>query len=549
VREYSSRLIARVALLALSTVVCFGDTPVAQGSGRESSLLVLPFEAANAFRSPAESLHLELIRTLHRGSNLRVISADSVRRFLSSTPAMEMAEKVGATHLFRCSLKQVGEAVALTFDLRRADGSVLFVGTGELHTADLQNSLWEATGVIRQALGTPVLYAQRAGRSPQAYELHLNACGLQAKRALSLGAKISRLEECVRLWEEALRIDPGFSSAAECLSVAHSDLYSFFHSANVREHHRNRAKLWAEAAASSGHADVGEFGLAYYQYHVERDLVCALLAAEDVARKNPAFPEGLHLLARIYASLGRVRDSITVQRRALVIDPLNAAARNFLIESLSHARDHDGTSAAIAEFASSSEFGPDSAVVAMASYRCSGTLPTNLTRLTPEVSALWTWRQREYARGANLAGRTSEVLCRRSDCLRRLGRSEEAAAAAASALVLAEKVPALGIEPGALARALVRCGRLDDAVGVLRRHLSPQSLATPQAFPFAHEVELAEVYAYLGRPEAIEILRRLLALPSGLTVPMLRQDPSWDALRDNPEFQSLLEDPKNLMPF
>jgi hypothetical protein len=53
----------------------------------------------------------------------------------------------------------------------------------------------------------------------------------------------------------------------------------------------------------------------------------------------------------------------------------------------------------------------------------------------------------------------------------------------------------------------------------------------------------------LGREhEAIDLIRQLLLVPSGLTVPMLRVDPTWDKLRENVEFQALLSDPRNSVP-
>jgi hypothetical protein len=44
------------------------------------------------------------------------------------------------------------------------------------------------------------------------------------------------------------------------------------------------------------------------------------------------------------------------------------------------------------------------------------------------------------------------------------------------------------------------------------------------------------------------LLAKLLRVPSGLTVPMLKIDPAWDNLRDDPEFKALLADPKNSAP-
>jgi hypothetical protein len=53
---------------------------------------------------------------------------------------------------------------------------------------------------------------------------------------------------------------------------------------------------------------------------------------------------------------------------------------------------------------------------------------------------------------------------------------------------------------------------------------------------------LAMIYAQVGEPDlAVDQLDYLLSIPSRLSVPMLRLDPRWDPLRDDPRFQSLLE--------
>ena len=57
------------------------------------------------------------------------------------------------------------------------------------------------------------------------------------------------------------------------------------------------------------------------------------------------------------------------------------------------------------------------------------------------------------------------------------------------------------------------------------------------------------VEARAGNSRAsVDLLRKLLTQPSGITVPELRQHPDWDNLRDDPEFKALLADPKNSAP-
>jgi eukaryotic-like serine/threonine-protein kinase len=53
---------------------------------------------------------------------------------------------------------------------------------------------------------------------------------------------------------------------------------------------------------------------------------------------------------------------------------------------------------------------------------------------------------------------------------------------------------------------------------------------------------LAVVYAMLGDADsAVKQLRILLSVPSGISVPLLRVDPTWDPVRRDPQFQALLK--------
>jgi len=53
---------------------------------------------------------------------------------------------------------------------------------------------------------------------------------------------------------------------------------------------------------------------------------------------------------------------------------------------------------------------------------------------------------------------------------------------------------------------------------------------------------LAQIYACTGESdEALRLVDHLLGTPSDLTIPLLKLDPVWDRLRNDPRFQALID--------
>src|SRR5438270_563589 len=89
---------------------------------------------------------------------------------------------------------------------------------------------------------------------------------------------------------------------------------------------------------------------------------------------------------------------------------------------------------------------------------------------------------------------------------------------------------------------LAALGQKQEAIAEGKRavELLPESqdaLDGPQA-----TANLAQIYAWTGEfDEAFRLLDHLLAVPSNLTVPMLKLDPAWDPLRQDPRYQALID--------
>jgi hypothetical protein len=90
---------------------------------------------------------------------------------------------------------------------------------------------------------------------------------------------------------------------------------------------------------------------------------------------------------------------------------------------------------------------------------------------------------------------------------------------------------------------------MDEAVTAMRRYVDAASPDTQVRERWRREIVAAELFSYANRPrECCELLAKLLRVPSGLTVPMLKVDSTWDNVREDAGFKALLADPKNSAP-
>ena len=93
-----------------------------------------------------------------------------------------------------------------------------------------------------------------------------------------------------------------------------------------------------------------------------------------------------------------------------------------------------------------------------------------------------------------------------------------------------------------LALAHAGLGRREDAIREGRRAVELRPPAKDTWYGVDMLRNLAVVYATLGEADStVKQLRTLLAVPSWISVPLLRADPTWDPVRRNPGFQALVE--------
>ena len=541
----------------------------------EKSLVVLPLEnlspdPENAFFT--DGTHIEIISTLSRIADLTVMSRDSAIEFKASPePLAEKAKKLGIANVLTGSVRRAGNDIRIVLELRRAsDQALLWTQTYNKQLGEgvlaIQADIADQVARVLQARERKGAFAgaQYMTKNPQAYDLFLNAREQYLKDRSGTSTK-----QVVAWLNEALTLDPAFVSAARFFVTVL--LYPYRDqrkSQEEREQIKRDARRWADTAARLAPGGAGDDALATYFVIFERDPSRALPYAENAARALPNDAAVQERIGLVYWALGRITESEARYRRAIALDPFNYRTRSEHLLILSYLRRTREFEEFDAEHRRTDRSQPASwENTGDVRYRLYGTPPDVIENVrSAKARVSWLLRSRKWTEAiaevesqlTNNAkvsdGDRHRRLIERCDALRRLGRDAEARQAAEESKIQMEKANAQQeIDPSLRdlrqAMTLSRLGESAPALAAMQRYVNARNAEVTPLERVTREVTLAEFYAYLNRPrECVELLAKLLRVPSGLTVPMLNVDPAWDNVREDPAFQALLADPKNSAP-
>jgi TolB-like protein len=562
----------------------------------DKSLIVLPLENLspdpdNAFFT--DGMHNEITLTLSRIPDLRVISRASALAFKGGGVAIaDVARKVNVANVMTGSVRRDGNQVRIQLELRRAsDEELLWSQTFNKGVGDQLATQTEIANDVARALqlrnttGT-MQWARLFTQNPEAYDRFLKTLELY-NTPFGGGAKgLATAEECVRRFEEVLRLDPQFSVATSYLSRAHTNAAGRSADREARARHAGEAKRLAEEFSKALPGGAGDGALANYYSNIENNYERSLTYAQNVVRALPNDAAGYNYLAIALSGLGRFREAEATYRHALAIDPLTTTYSEGLIVALFTLREEVEMEKAIDRYVSLTGSKAGFSRIAWARFIVRAEVPKDLTAVDPrdQLSMLWTTRRFSEALAKCdevLTGAVSNEFdrarwlawkCLVLEAMSRNGA--ELAEAKGSLVALTEKWAQLSPDKSVGVRDSLGGGvRQDMGVGL------PENLRSLGAWVFSclergeeavstskaaierwnpkseprqfwlSQTDAAAIYARFGRKkEAIALLRHLLSVPSQVTVPLLRASPSWDNLRDDPEFKALLADPKNSAP-
>jgi tetratricopeptide (TPR) repeat protein/predicted Ser/Thr protein kinase len=374
-------------------------------------------------------------------------------------------------------------------------------------------------------------------------------------------------EGAIRLFQEAVKLDPSFGEAWAYLSIGQSGSYWLGTDPSPA---RLAAAKDALDRALALDPDLPETHLAlgYYRYYGPRDYAGALAEFQQAEKGLPNSADVIEAMASLQRRLGHWDEAVAEQRRAVEIDPRNIHASFSLATTYRCLRRFPEALATVDRALAWTPANRDLGLVSMKAdlFLATGDLQAiepllANPRLDPTRRAIYSLFQRRYAEAI---GTLSQALTTETDRDTRnvekfsLGLSQQRAGDVAAARAtyrdavqdlrgqLEKEAPdsfAAGRTRAFLGQAYAGFGEAASAIaeGQKAMAIDPSS-KDPVGGPDLEE-KMAQIYALLGDADhAIPILKRLLQIPYGgaITPALLRLDPIWDQIRNDPAFQKTL---------
>ena len=551
----------------------------------EKSIAVLPFE--NRSRDPdneyfADGIQDEILMRLSKIADLKVISRTSTQRYKSAPENLrEIARQLGVAHILEGSVQKSGEVVRVNVQLiKAASDSQLWAETFDRKLTDILSVESEVAKAIAGQLRAKLtgeeeqVIAAKPTDNPEAYDAYLRGLAYTLKTqntpANALGAQ--------KYLREAVRLDPKFALSWALLSYVDSVGYTSL-SLQPTVALREEARRAAETALTL-QPDLGEAVLAkgYYHYSCLKDYDTAVSYFEQARQllpNNSRIPESLAYVERRRGQWNRSESYFNEAER---LDPRNV---NLLAQHALSYMERRRFPEAVRKFDQVLDItpdDPDTLVLKAAIAQADGDLPRASAILAPlhpatddsgalEIQAYQAILERRLAQ---IIPRLKEILAKPDPALGFyngelrfwLGWAQEVAGDQAAAQeswqqARSELEPFLKKQPenvGLIADlTLINMGLGDKAAALA---LAEQALAANPIEkdaldgPIPIEI-LARVAARLGEPDrAIAALQKLLSIPyngalaaAPLTPALLRLDPMFDPLRNDPRFQKLVAAP------
>ena len=552
----------------------------------EKSIAVLPFEnrsedKANAYF--ADGIQDEILTRLSKIADLKVISRTSTEHYKSAPENLpEIAKQLGVAHIVEGSVQKSGDAVRVNVQLiKAANDSHLWADTFDRKLTDIFAVESEVAKTIAEQLQAKLtgqeeqVIAAKSTDNPDAYDAYLRGLAYARKTARSSANDVA----AQKYLREAVRLDPKFALSWALLSYVDSSGYislSLQPTTELREEARQAAETALNLQPNLGEALIAN---GYFHYACLKDYDTAERYFEQARQFLPnssLIPQSMAYLLRRKGQWDRSESYFNDAER---LDPRNVAL--FTQHALSYIslRRFPEALRKLDQVLNITPDDPYPVALKASIAQLEGDLPRAAALLAPlHPSADNTQVLETQAYQAILERQTGSIVSRLQEMLAHpdpalgynigdlrfyLGWAQEVAGDHAAAReswqqARSELEPLLKEQPGNYllisALALSDMGLGDKAAAL---NLAEDAMAgnpmEKDAVIGARPLEIfARVAAQTGEPDrAIAAIQKLLSIPySGpmtrqlpLTPALLRLDPMFDPLRNDPRFQKLVASP------
>jgi len=562
--------------VVISAAAGFFLLPRASARKIDKSIAVLPFENLSDEKENAyfaDGIQDDILTNLSKISDLKVISRTSVMLYRGHVPNVrEIGKALGVSTILEGSVRRSGNRVRVNVQLINTENDQhLWAEDYDRDLTDvfaIQTDLAQKIASELQAKLSPTEKAQIEHKPTQNSEAYL--AFVQAHDLFTRPDKFrAETEKAEQLFEQATRLDPNFAGAFAGLAWVEDWMYHSYDPTPVR---KEKARAAAnEAIRLQPDLPEAHLALGFYHYYCERDYQGALNEFAIAQKSLPNCADCYMAVGAIERRQGKWAESTANLEKAAALSPKDAFVLVNLADNYMATRNYETADkvfdrAIEAEPLSFSARG-SKAKLAIDWKGDLSVAEKMLAQVPPGVDP----------DGVITSGRINLLLLQRkfTDILTILqqlhGEIFHTEGTAPLPKSLLEGISYLGLKDGKKARPalenarqiteravqespddasrhamlggiLAYLGRNEEAIKEGKRavELAPES---KDAFDGPQlTVALAQIYAWTGeKDKALQLLDHLLSTPAGISVGLLKLDPVWDPLRNDPRFQALID--------
>lgn len=569
-----------VILVAILGYFLFsGSNPEESGTERKM-LVVLPFENLGSPEQEyfADGATEEITNRLSGIAGLGVIARSSAMQYKKTTKTLqEIGNELGVGYVLQGTVRWGTSAEG---DMRVrvspvlikvSDATQLWSQPYDAVFSDVFKMQSEIASQVSRALGITLLQPQRSALqakttdNQEAYDFYLRGRDYYNRSDYEKDWEIAE-----QMYKRAIDLDPKFALAYADLSRLHSSMYWFYY-----DHSKDRsmmAKETAERALSlSSHNPLTHAAMGWYHYHCQLDYDNALKEFNLALELQPNNVDVLHGIASVQRRQGKIEESLQNWIKAVEYDPRSVTTLNELEQTYRLVRKYSDaeqivdralalspdwatlyTDKALTNILWKGDLNKARAVIEEATKRIPVKNNPDLTYTSIFIEAYAGNYQKaleqlsvknKQAWASQFGYTPRELLIAQINGY--LGDNNAAHLYFDSSRVILEgKVreerddarfhSSLGISYAGL-------GRKADAIREGKRAVDLLPISK-EAWRGAYRAyDLATIYTMVGENDAaIDILEKLLSIPSDFSPSLLRLDPVWNPLKNNPRFRKLI---------